>query len=126
METTMNVLIAERDPAMTRIVRNLLVMIGVQSSMEASDGTAALQILRENKVDLVLAAWNMSPMDGLQLLKEIRADKALSATPFIIMTTTTQKDAVATAAQAGVNNFIIKPFNAETLKQKIQAVMGPF
>jgi len=120
----MKVLVVDDYATMRRIIRNLLRQIGYDDIEEAGDGVSALQKLRESKFGLIIADWNMEPMTGLQLLKEVRADRKLSATPFIMVTAESKTENVIAAKEAGVNNYIVKPFNAETLKQKIQAVLG--
>ena len=109
---------------MRRIVRNLLSQIGHLDVEEAGDGIVALQKLRETQFGLVISDWNMEPMTGLQLLKEVRADNKLNATPFIMVTAESKTENVIAAKQAGVNNYIVKPFNADTPKQKIASVLG--
>ena len=121
----MKILVIDDFATMRRIVRNLLNQIGFTEVEEASDGIAALQKLRENKFGLVISDWNMEPMSGLQLLKEIRTDAKLRDTPFIMVMAESKKtEDVIAAKTAGVNNYIVKPFNADTLKQKIQSVLG--
>ena len=120
----MKILVVDDYATMRRIVRNLLGQIGYTDVDEAGDGVTALQKLRENKYGLVISDWNMEPMTGLQLLKEIRADVKLNATPFIMVTAESKTENVFAAKQAGVNNYIVKPFNADTLKTKIQSVLG--
>ncbi len=120
----MRILVVDDYATMRRIVRNLLTQIGYTEIDEASDGVTALQKLRESKFGLIISDWNMEPMTGLQLLKEIRADAKLAPTPFIMVTAESKTENVIAAKQAGVNNYIVKPFNAETLKQKIQSVIG--
>ena len=89
-------------------------------------GTAALAKMRSRKYGLVISDWNMEPMTGFELLKQVRADSDLGTTPFIMVTAESKTENVIAAKQAGVNNYIVKPFNAETLKGKLQAVLGPF
>ncbi len=120
----MKILVVDDYATMRRIVRNLLSQIGFTDVEEANDGVTALQKLREKSFGLVISDWNMEPMTGLQLLKEIRADVKLNATPFIMVTAESKTDNVIAAKQAGVNNYIVKPFNADTLKQKIASVLG--
>lgn len=120
----MKILVVDDYATMRRIVRNLLTQIGFSDVDEAADGASALQKLRETKFGLVISDWNMEPMTGLQLLKEIRADAKLKDMPFIMVTAESKTENVIAAKQAGVNNYIVKPFNAETLKQKIQSVLG--
>jgi two-component system, chemotaxis family, chemotaxis protein CheY len=120
----MKILLIDDYATMRRIVRNLLNQIGFTDVEEASDGVAALQKLRENKFGLVISDWNMEPMSGLQLLKEVRADAKLRHTPFIVTMAESKTEDVIAAKTAGVDNYIVKPFNADTLKQKIQSVLG--
>jgi two-component system, chemotaxis family, chemotaxis protein CheY len=120
----MKILVVDDYATMRRIVRNLLVQIGHTDVEEAGDGITALQKLRETRFGLVISDWNMEPMTGLQLLKEVRADKYLSTTPFIMVTAESKTENVVAAKEAGVNNYIVKPFNADTLKQKIASVLG--
>lgn len=120
----MKILVVDDYATMRRIVRNLLSQIGFTDVEEANDGVTALQKLRERQFGLVISDWNMEPMTGLQLLKEIRADVKLKAMPFIMVTAESKTENVVAAKQAGVNNYIVKPFNADTLKQKIQSVLG--
>ncbi|EWY40323.1 chemotaxis protein CheY [Skermanella stibiiresistens SB22] len=124
MEHTMKILVVDDYATMRRIVRNLLTQIGYSDIEEAGDGVTALAKLRESKFGLVISDWNMEPMTGLQLLKEIRADNKLNGTPFIMVTAESKTENVVAAKEAGVNNYIVKPFNADTLKQKIQSVIG--
>ncbi|GEO43712.1 response regulator [Skermanella aerolata] len=120
----MKILVVDDYATMRRIVRNLLSQIGHLDVEEAGDGIVALQKLRETQFGLVISDWNMEPMTGLQLLKEVRADNKLSGTPFIMVTAESKTENVVAAKQAGVNNYIVKPFNADTLKQKIASVLG--
>jgi two-component system, chemotaxis family, chemotaxis protein CheY len=126
VDKNMNVLIVDDYKTMLRIIRNLLKQLGFENVEEATDGGAALAKLREKPYGLVISDWNMEPMTGLQLLKEVRADARLKATPFIMITAESKTENVVSAKQAGVNNYIVKPFNAETLKTKISAVLGDF
>jgi two-component system, chemotaxis family, chemotaxis protein CheY len=91
---------------------------------EASDGSAALNMMRSKDYGLVISDWNMEPMTGYELLREVRADDTLSRTPFIMVTAESKTDNVIAAKKAGVNNYIVKPFNAATLKSKIEAIFG--
>ena len=126
VDLNMNVLIVDDYKTMLRIVENLLKQLGFKNILQATDGNSALQVLHANNIGLVISDWNMQPMTGLQLLKEVRNDNKLKATPFIMVTAESKTENVIAAKQAGVNNYIIKPFNAETLKQKISAVIGNF
>jgi two-component system chemotaxis response regulator CheY len=122
----MQILIVDDYKTMLRIVRNLLNQLGFNNVDEATDGSTALQKLRERNFGLVISDWNMEPMTGLQLLKEVRADMKLKAMPFIMVTAESKTENVVAAKEAGVNNYIVKPFNAATLKQKIASVIGDF
>ena len=124
MDTSMPVLVVDDYNTMIRIIRNLLKQIGFQDIDDAADGSAALARMREKKYGLVISDWNMEPMTGYELLKEVRADPGLTRTPFIMVTAESKTENVIAAKKAGVNNYIVKPFNAQTLKTKIEAVFG--
>jgi two-component system chemotaxis response regulator CheY len=126
VDMSMQILIVDDYKTMLRIVRNLLNQLGFNNVDEATDGSTALQKLRERNFGLVISDWNMEPMTGLQLLKEVRADMKLKGTPFIMVTAESKTENVVAAKEAGVNNYIVKPFNAATLKQKIASVIGDF
>ena len=126
LDKAMNVLIVDDYKTMLRIIRNLLKQLGFDNVDEASDGATALQRLREKDFGLVISDWNMEPMTGLQLLKEVRSDAKLAHIPFVMVTAESKTENVIAAKEAGVTNYIVKPFNAETLKQKLIAVFGPF
>ncbi len=122
----MPILIVDDYKTMLRIITNLLRQLGFTSIDEATDGGDALAKMRSRPYGLVISDWNMEPMTGLQLLKEVRADDRLKTTPFIMVTAESKTENVIAAKAAGVNNYIVKPFNAETLKKKIVAVLGDF
>ncbi len=126
VDKNMNVLIVDDYKTMLRIVRNLLKQLGFNNVEEATDGSMALQMLRAGNFGLVISDWNMEPMTGLQLLKEVRADARLKSLPFIMVTAESKTENVIAAKQAGVSNYIVKPFNAETLKTKMTSVIGEF
>jgi two-component system chemotaxis response regulator CheY len=126
VDKNMNVLIVDDYKTMLRIIRNLLRQIGFANIEEATDGSMALQMLRSGDYGLVISDWNMEPMTGLQLLREVRADAKLKATPFIMITAESKSENVIAAKEAGVSNYIVKPFNAETLQAKMVAVLGEF
>lgn len=107
---------------MARIIRNLLKQVGFQDVDEAGDGTAALSKMRQRTYGLVISDWNMSPMTGYELLRQMRTEPALAKTPFIMITAESKTDNVIAAKRAGANNYIVKPFNAVTLENKISAV----
>ncbi len=124
LDTSMNVLIVDDYKTMLRIIRNLLKQIGFNSVDEATDGVEALSKLRAGSFGLVISDWNMAPMTGLELLQAVRADVKLKTTPFIMITAESKTENVVAAKQAGVSNYIVKPFNAETLQGKIEKVLG--
>ncbi len=122
----MPILVVDDYKSMLRIIRNLLKDLGFTNIEEATDGSAALKMMRLKDYGLVISDWNMEPMTGLELLKEVRADTRLKDTPFIMVTAEAKMDNVVTAKQAGVDNYIVKPFNAAVLKMKLQSVVGEF
>lgn len=122
----MRILIVDDFKTMLKIVESMLRQLGFTQIEEATDGTTALQKLRNAKFDMVLSDWNMEPMTGLDLLKEVRADATLKHLPFILITAESKTENIIAAKQAGVNNYIVKPFNANTLKEKLSAVLGQF
>jgi two-component system chemotaxis response regulator CheY len=124
IDKAMNVLIVDDYKTMLRIIRNLLKQIDFHNVDEAGDGAEALARLRNGGYGLVISDWNMAPMTGLQLLQEVRADAKLKATPFIMITAESKTENVVAAKQAGVSNYIVKPFNAETLREKIEKVLA--
>ncbi|MDE2514820.1 MAG: chemotaxis response regulator CheY [Rhodospirillales bacterium] len=124
IDKSMSVLIVDDYKTMLRIIRNLLKQIDFNNVEEATDGSEALAKLRSNHFGLVISDWNMSPMTGLQLLQEVRADARLKTLPFIMVTAESKAENVVVAKQAGVSNYIVKPFNAETLREKIEKVLG--
>ena len=128
VDTNMRVLIVDDYKTMLRIMRNLLKQLSFENVEEAIDGTAALQKLREFDGDfgLVISDWNMEPMTGIQLLREVRGDDGLKQIPFIMVTAESKSENVIAAKEAGVSNYIVKPFNAETLKSKMESVLGEF
>ena len=126
VDKNINVLIVDDYKTMLRIVRNLLKQLGFNNVDEATDGSMALQMLRVGNYGLIISDWNMEPMTGLQLLREVRADAKLKDIPFIMVTAESKSENVIAAKQAGVTNYIVKPFNAETLKAKMVSVIGEF
>ena len=122
IDMSMPVLVVDDYNTMIRIIRNLLKQLGFEDVDDASDGSAALGKMREKRYGLVISDWNMEPMTGYELLKEVRADPGLNKTPFIMVTAESKTENVIAAKKAGVNNYIVKPFNAATLKTKIEAV----
>ena len=123
-DQTIQILVVDDYRTMIRIIRNLLKQIGYEQVDEATDGSEALTKMRGKRYGLVISDWNMEPMTGYELLKEVRADPALAPTPFIMVTAESKTENVIAAKKAGVNNYIVKPFNAQTLKNKIDAVFA--
>lgn len=129
VDKSMNVLVVDDYQTMIRIIKNLLKQLGFDNVDEATDGTAAYSMLERKKYGLVISDWNMEPMSGLDLLKKVRSTASndeISKVPFIMVTAESKTENVIAAKQAGVNNYIVKPFNAETLKTKITSVLGEF
>ncbi|HZD24925.1 MAG TPA: response regulator [Alphaproteobacteria bacterium] len=126
VDKNMPILIVDDYKTMLRIIRNLLKQLGFNNVDEATDGADALQRLRGKPYNLVISDWNMEPMTGYQLLKEVRSDEKLKGTPFIMVTAESKTENVIAAKKAGVDNYIVKPFNAATLKTKMAAVIGDF
>jgi len=120
------IMIVDDYATMLRILKNLLRQLEFENVDEATDGGAALHKLRLGKFGLVISDWNMQPMTGLELLKNVRADAQLKHLPFIMITAESKTENVVAAKQAGVSNYIVKPFTAETLKAKMESVLGPF
>lgn len=126
VDKNMKIMIVDDYSTMLRIIRNLLRQLDFNNVDEANNGGDALQKLRESPFHLIISDWNMEPMTGLDLLKEVRADTKLKHIPFIMITAESKTENVVAAKQAGVSNYIVKPFNAETLKVKMASVIGPF
>ena len=121
-DLSMPILVVDDYNTMIRIIRNLLKQIGFENVDDASDGSAALAKMQGKKYGLVISDWNMEPMTGYDLLREVRASPELSQTPFIMITAESKTENVIAAKKAGVSNYIVKPFNAATLKTKMEAV----
>jgi two-component system, chemotaxis family, chemotaxis protein CheY len=123
MDRNIKVLVVDDYKTMVRIIRNLLKQIEFENVDDASDGEEALTKLRTGGYGLVISDWNMAPMTGLDLLRHVRADAKLKDLPFIMITAESKTENVIAAKQAGVSNYIVKPFNAETLREKIEKVL---
>lgn len=126
VDKNMPILIVDDYKTMLRIVRNLLKQIGFENVEEATDGASALEKMKTNDFHLVISDWNMEPMTGLELLKRVRSEARNPNIPFIMVTAESKTENVIAAKQAGVNNYIVKPFNAATLKTKLVSVLGDF
>lgn len=124
LDHNLSILIVDDYKTMLRIIRNLLKQIAFINVDEASDGNEALAKLHETAYGLVISDWNMQPMTGLDLLREVRSDVSLQHLPFIMITAESKAENVIAAKEAGVNDYIVKPFNAETLKAKIASVLA--
>ncbi len=124
VDKSMNVLVVDDYKTMVRIVRNLLIQLGFQNVDDAADGGQALAMLKSKDYGLVLSDWNMQPVTGLDLVKSIREDDRLKSLPFVMVTAEAKVENVMAARQAGVNNYIIKPFTLAVLKQKLTSVLG--
>ncbi|HRQ61767.1 MAG TPA: response regulator [Alphaproteobacteria bacterium] len=127
VDKNMNILIVDDYTTMLRIIKNLLKQLGFNNVDEATDGSMALDKIKTKQYGLVISDWNMEPMTGLDLLKSVRgSNDNFKNIPFIMVTAESKTENVIAAKQAGVNNYIVKPFNAETLKTKIASVLGEF
>ncbi len=124
MDLNMKVLIVDDFATMRNITRNVLKQIGFTDITEADDGKTGLKALQKEKFDLVLCDWNMPEMQGIDLLNTVRSDDALKGIPFVMVTAEAQRDNILEAIQAGVNNYIVKPFTAETVGAKLKKIFS--
>ena len=122
LNTDMEVLIVDDASAMRRILRGLLKELGFKNMREAENGQLAMEELKKKKADFVVSDWNMPVMTGMDLLKAIRADNELKATPVLMVTAEAKQENIIAAVQAGVSNYIVKPFNAQTLQEKLNKI----
>jgi len=122
LDTNMKILIVDDFSTMRRIIKNLLRDLGFNNTQEADDGLTALPMLQKGGFDFLITDWNMPGMQGIDLLKAIRADSKLSTLPVLMVTAEAKKEQIVTAAEAGVNGYIVKPFTAATLKEKIDKI----
>ena len=118
----MKILIVDDFSTMRRIIKNLLRDLGFTNTVEADDGLTALPILKAGGIDFLVTDWNMPGMQGIDLIKTVRADDVLSSLPILMVTAETKREQIIEAAQAGVNGYIVKPFTAVTLKEKIDKI----
>jgi len=123
MDKNMKILVVDDFATMRKVVRNLLKQVGYENITEAEDGAIALRVLKSQKVDFVISDWNMPNMNGLELLKAVRADGDLAKTPFLMVTAEALQENVIAAVKAGVSNYIVKPFTAEVLNEKIKKIV---
>lgn len=126
VDKNMNVLIVDDYKTMLRIISNLLKQLGFANVDEATDGAMALDMFKLKNYGLVISDWNMEPMSGIDLLKQVRTLPTNGDVPFIMVTAESKTENVIAAKQAGVSNYIVKPFNAETLEGKMVTVLGDF
>ncbi len=123
MDTSIKVLVVDDFATMRRILKNILKQLGFKNLVEADDGTTAWDVLEEQEIDLVLADWNMPKMTGLELLKKVRASDKYAKVPFLMVTAEAQKQNVIEAVQAGVSNYVVKPFTAEAISEKLEKIL---
>ena len=123
MGKDLKILVVDDFATMRKVIRNLLKQVGYEDIVEAEDGVAALRILKAQKVDMVISDWNMPNMTGLELLKAVRADADLTKIPFLMVTAEALQDNVVEAVKSGVSNYIVKPFTAEVLNEKIAKIL---
>ena len=118
----MRVLVVDDFTSMRRIIKNILRQIGFNNIVEADDGTTAWDVLNKDRIDFIISDWNMPHMTGIDLLRKVRASEEFGDIPFLMVTAEAQQENIIEAAQAKVSNYIVKPFTAETLKQKIDKI----
>ncbi len=126
VDKNMRILVIDDALTMRRIVVNLLRQLGFTNMNEADDGTTAWEKLSQETFDLIISDWNMPKMTGIDLLRKVRADPKYASIPFIMVTAEGKRENVIAAVQAGVSNYVVKPFNAATLKEKMVKVIGDF
>ncbi len=124
LDTNMKVLLVDDFATMRKIVRNILGQLGIKNVDEADDGSTALPKLKQNKYDIIISDWNMPKMTGLDLLKAVRADENLKSLPFLMVTAEALKDNIVAAAQAGISDYVVKPFTAATLEEKLKKIFA--
>jgi two-component system, chemotaxis family, chemotaxis protein CheY len=124
MSKDLRFLVVDDFSTMRRIVKNFLNDLGYDNVQEADDGTTALPLLRSGNVDFLITDWNMPEMQGLELLKIVRSEPALKHLPVLLLTAEAKREQIVEAAQAGVNGYVVKPFTAQTLKEKIEKILS--
>ncbi|MBI2801320.1 MAG: chemotaxis response regulator CheY [Gammaproteobacteria bacterium] len=122
MDKNMKILVVDDFSTMRRIIKNLLRDLGFPNTHEADDGLTALQMLKAGSFDFLITGWNMPGMQGIDLLKAVRADPLLAKLPVLLVTAEARRDQIVVAAEAGVNGYIVKPFTAQTLKEKLDKI----
>ena len=123
MDTSIKVLVVDDFATMRRILKNILKQLGFKNLVEADDGTTAWDVLEEQSIDLIISDWNMPKMSGIDLLKKVRANDTYKKTPFLMVTAEAQKQNVIEAVQAGVSNYVVKPFTAEAIFEKLDKIL---
>ena len=123
MDTSIKVLIVDDFATMRRILKNILKQLGFKNLVEADDGTTAWEVLEGQSIDLIISDWNMPKMNGLELLKKVRASDTYKTAPFLMVTAEAQKQNVIEAVQAGVSNYVVKPFTAEAISDKLEKIL---
>ena len=126
VDRAMRILVVDDAQTMRRIIVNLLRQLGFTNMVEADDGSTAWTRMNAEKIDLIISDWNMPTMTGIDFLRKVRSSEAHKAIPFIMVTAEGKRENVIAAVQAGVSNYIVKPFNAATLKEKMVKVIGDF
>ncbi len=121
-DPNMRVLVVDDFSTMRRIVRNILRQLGFNNVVEADDGSTAWDVINREKIDFIVSDWNMPNMTGIELLRKVRASESYSETPFLMVTAEAQQENILEAVQAKVSNYIVKPFTADTMKQKIDKI----
>ncbi|MCW7753636.1 chemotaxis response regulator CheY [Desulfobotulus sp. H1] len=124
MDVSIKILVVDDFATMRRILKNILKQLGFTNITEADDGTTALEALSKNSFDLIISDWNMPKMTGLELLKKVRSDPAYKNIPFLMVTAEAQKQNVIEAVQAGVSNYVVKPFTAEAIAEKLEKIIA--
>ena len=124
LDKNMKILVVDDFSTMRRIVKNILRQLNFVNIIESDDGSTALEVLQREKIDLVISDWNMPKMTGLELLKVLKADDALKHIPFLMVTAEAQQENIIEAVKSGVSNYIVKPYTAETLSQKINQIFS--
>ncbi len=123
LDTSIKVLVVDDFATMRRILKNILKQLGFKNIVEADDGTTAWEVLEAQSVDLIISDWNMPKMTGLDLLKKVRASSDYAKLPFLMVTAEAQKENVIQAVQAGVSNYVVKPFTAEGIYDKLSKIL---
>jgi len=124
LNANVKILIVDDFATMRKILKNLLFQMGLKNVIEADDGTTALEVLAKEKVDLIISDWNVPKMTGIELLKAVRNDENLKSVKFIMVTAESQKGNVIEAIKLGVNQYVVKPFTPEVLREKLSKVLN--